>query len=420
MMKPHIAHSYPTHMMAKIWRGSTPKTYVGGNLLLVMIIFTFIFLTGVPSLQFAKTFYPPIMANVVFAFNILGFIIILGALVVQTKYLEYSLVMMVVGLVCLTLVPFSLLHVCYVIVCHQTTIAAANLTRHRRAWLITIIVGSLLALAYMFAQSAASGTDARWWEPLSLYQIVWAGFAVVIIVFISVGFFWQVGLDIRRRTQRIRDLEAKVDLAAVQERNRIAREMHDIIAHSLTVIIAQADGGKFAGSKNPELALKTLDTIAGVGRTTLSEMRQLLSVLHEIDGPDRAFNATPGIAGIDDLIAETRRAGAQVNYTVTGKPKVVRESLGLNVFRIVQETLTNALKHGSKIIDLTIDWGEHEITIVTRNDLGSGLVDSAMGDAVGGRGLIGIKERAKLHGGTAQWGTQGSRWVVKATLSLGN
>ena len=101
------------------------------------------------------------------------------------------------------------------------------------------------------------------------------------------------------------NLAARAELATVSERNRIAREMHDIVAHSLTVVIAQADGGRYAGRKDPAKAMEALETISARGREALTQMRGLLSVLHE--GDDRTTTSTPGVSALKDLIADANR-----------------------------------------------------------------------------------------------------------------
>ena len=292
-------------------------------------------------------------------------------------------------------------------------LASANCNpRWRPLWLVWILAG--IAVAEMMNDKLL---DADAQNYVSAWQL---RVTAVVISWIIVGFFWQLGGVARRRQAEHQALQDRAELAAIVERTRIAREMHDIIAHSLTVMIAQADGGKFAGKKNPDMAITALDTIGDVGRSALAEMRQLLSVLRETETPERSLATTPGVAGIGDLIKETRRAGAEVDYTVTGTPHVVRESLGLSVFRIVQECLTNALKHGSANIIMSLDWLSDRLIIVVKNDLGGGLVDpQQLADVPGGRGLIGIAERAKIHGGAAHWGPHAGQWVVEVTLPLG-
>lgn len=246
-------------------------------------------------------------------------------------------------------------------------------------------------------------------------------FVSLAVIYLAIALFWQYGKNTRRSMLRIQALQDRAEYAAVAERNRIAREMHDIVAHSLTVMIAQADGGRFAGQKDPAKALQALGTISEVGRDALGQMRSLLSVLRDDQTPDRSLGVDGGIAGIDDLVREARRAGADVDYTVTGTPQNLGASTSLSVYRIVQEALTNVLKHaGSVPVKVKLRWPEpndgQELRIVVSNINGVGLVETE--SELPGRGLIGIAERAKLHGGTASWGQYGDNWRVDVTLPV--
>ena len=395
----------------------TWRQYVFIALMIVLIL-----IVGVGDPATRELIYPASVATLVVVMEVIGFALLALGLVVQLTRFELGLGLVGLGLFCSLFAVLPIQFVAYPIVCYQTAVAAARLNFRRRLWLTIIIVGSLYASAYILIvpELFQAKGGPHWWQTLHLYNVILIIGAVIVGVLVTIGFFWLVGSGIRRRYQRMQDLEARADYAVVQERNRIAREMHDIIAHSLTVMIAQADGGKFAGKKNPDMAITALDTIGDVGRSALAEMRQLLSVLRETETPERSLATTPGVAGISDLIKETRRAGAEVDYTVTGTPHVLRESLGLSVFRIVQECLTNALKHGSANIIMSLDWLSDRLIIVVKNDLGGGLVDpQQLADVPGGRGLIGIAERAKIHGGAAHWGPHAGQWVVEVTLPLG-
>ena len=194
-------------------------------------------------------------------------------------------------------------------------------------------------------------------------------------------------------------------LAAVAERNRIAREMHDIVAHSLTAVSAQADGGRYAGKKRPELAIEALDTISATGREALAQMRQLLSVLREDETRDTG--SAPGIDGVPGLVEDARRSGLDISLDIRGDARDVPATLGLTVYRTVQESLTNVLKHAGKVrTQVVLDWTvPGSLLVSVDNAPGQGLVDatSAAGGA-GGQGLIGLKERARVHAGSASWG----------------
>lgn len=353
----------------------------------------------------------------------LGCIIIIIGLLIQNHRFERGVILVMVGCFLWLFSPKPTGIEAFVVICYEARMISFQAVRFRRALAATLVGGAvlgffLIVVAPQYKYSKAQGvySDFTAWltDPLVL------GFlsAGPIVVCISIGFFWQLGLSARRNLMRLRDLEDRAELAAVRERNRIAREMHDVIAHSLTVMIAQADGGKFAGKKNPDMALHALETIGEVGRKSLNEMRQLLNVLHENSNSDRQLETNPGIHGIEDLVRETRRAGAEVVYRVDGAPVTVSETLGLSIFRIVQETLTNALKHaGPGTILVHLIWGKEEnsLHILVENELGLGLVNNQES----GHGLVGIAERVRLHGGTVDWGIkESSKWFVNVELPL--
>ncbi|MGO2612216.1 sensor histidine kinase [Corynebacterium flavescens] len=226
-------------------------------------------------------------------------------------------------------------------------------------------------------------------------------------VWLMLGFFWLWGTRLRDRDMELRALRDRASLAAISERTRIAREMHDIVAHSLTAIIVQADGGRYSGRKDPHKAVETLDTIANTARESLDQMRGLLSVLRTEDsGPELA--SAPGTDAIPGLIREARAGGMQVKYQVSGNPRHLDATRELTIFRIVQECLTNAMRHsGEQQVTIDLAWSDKDMVIDSYNpvapqhvwDSGSGEGDGASSAAGVGRGLTGIRERAGLHGG---------------------
>ncbi|NLV80912.1 MAG: sensor histidine kinase [Rhodococcus sp.] len=248
----------------------------------------------------------------------------------------------------------------------------------------------------------------------------------------TVGLFvagvWAFG---RMRGLRVREVEAlternrllevervkEAELAATQERTRIAREMHDIVAHSLTAIIAQADGGRYAATSDPSAAVGALSTISDTGRRALTDMRSLLSVLRDDDR--REFTTTPGVREIGVLVDRMRASGLDVTYTVTGDPREITAGPGLSVYRIVQESLTNVLKHAGPraLAAVTLTWRPDTVTVEVVDD-GRGaaaLVESRPG----GQGLTGIEERARLHGGRALTGPRpGGGFRVRAEIPV--
>ena len=222
----------------------------------------------------------------------------------------------------------------------------------------------------------------------------------IVGVWMVLGFFWFLGTRNRSRDLEIKSLRDRAQLAAISERTRIAREMHDIVAHSLTAIVVQADGGRYAGKKDPEKAISALETIGDTARQSLDQMRDLLSVLRDPEleqaDDDNNRHTSPGTSAIPQLIREARSNGLRVSFDEQGEPYELDPTRQLTVYRIVQECLTNALRYsGSGVADVHFTWGAREFVVVVHNE-----VDGPRRGSVGaGRGLTGIRERAELHGG---------------------
>ncbi|RKT84540.1 Signal transduction histidine kinase [Saccharopolyspora antimicrobica] len=244
-----------------------------------------------------------------------------------------------------------------------------------------------------------------------------------------VGFCWALGAFIGARRaylaeveRRLRNLEFERDqqarIAVAEERNRIAREIHDVLAHSISVMVTQADGAGYAMSKKPELAERALQTISATGREALSELRGLLGVLrnpgeHE---PDRI--PQPTAANLHDLVDRVRALGVTTSLELTGDFTGLPAGIGLSVYRIVQESLTNVVKHGgtgAKADVRAVNDGRCiDIEVV---DAGTASLPSDL--ASGGNGLIGMRERAVVYGGTLEAGPRpGGGWRVHAVLPL--
>jgi len=241
---------------------------------------------------------------------------------------------------------------------------------------------------------------------------------------------WAIGERRRTRTlyvaqleeraaqlERDRDRESKLAVAA--ERTRIAREIHDVVAHGLSIMIVQADGGLYAADANPEQAKKALGTIGDTGRASLTEMRRMLGLLKqdaraELD-PDRP-RPQPGVSQLPELVDNVRNAGLTVNFRVTGRTRDLPALLGLTAYRIVQEGLTNALKHAGPgaHASVQVDYGR-EMLMVVVTDNGRGAAAAVSPDP--GHGLVGMAQRASISGGTVTAGPRaGGGYEVTARL----
>ncbi|MGZ0151362.1 sensor histidine kinase [Kribbella sp. WER1] len=266
----------------------------------------------------------------------------------------------------------------------------------------------------------------RYWASSDWKQQITMMFALGAVVF---G-VWAVGE--RRRTrglyvaqleeraaqlERDRDREAK--LAVSNERTRIAREIHDVVAHGLSIMIVQADGGLYAADQSPEAAKKALATIGDTGRASLTEMRKMLGLLKQDEQSDLGPHQPrpqPGVSSLPELIENVREAGLAVEYTVTGQPRELPALLGLTAYRIVQEGLTNTLKHagpGART-SVALDFGREMLTVVVTDDgRGAGVAPSA--DP--GHGLVGMRQRVSVSGGTVSAGPKaGGGYEVIARL----
>lgn len=248
-------------------------------------------------------------------------------------------------------------------------------------------------------------------------------------VLLLVGLFAGIGMRTRvgRRAllqkqyeQAELERDRQLAVAAATERSRIAREMHDIVAHSLSVVIAQADGGRYAGAQNPDLALASLDQIAETGRSALTDMRRLLGVLRDdspAGDPAQLRDPQPSIINITDLVENMRAAGLPVSYVSVGTSTRLPSGVGLVAYRICQEALTNSLKHGGPGVKATlvVTWRPSSLTISASDD---GRGASSLSDGMG-NGVIGMRERVQLFGGTLTAGPRpGGGYRVEAVLPI--
>jgi signal transduction histidine kinase len=247
---------------------------------------------------------------------------------------------------------------------------------------------------------------------------------------VSVVAAWALGNLRRARLQQLAALEERAQLlelerdqemrlAATTERARIARELHDVVAHSLSVVIAQADGGRYAGRADPVAATDALEAIAATGRQALTDMRSLLGVLREGGGEEYA--PQPDVAAIPALVEDVRASGLDVDLIVEGEPQPLAAGPQLAAYRIVQESLTNVLKHAGPASRawVRLQWRPDALELSVLDD-GRGA-SAAMVDSDGnGQGLRGMRERAQLHRGRLDAGPRhGGGFGVHAALPYG-
>ena len=357
----------------------------------------------------------------------------------------YGSIYVVIAALCLTLVtpfPDSLVITCY----PPVSLAAYHTGRHwtRRARFRALILGWVGALAVTVQASLSflyhwDDIPARIFISLMLGVLCGSIFTV----------FWFLGDSRRMRElrseefkERARRLEYEQEqerrLAAQDERTRIAREMHDIVAHSLSSIISQADGARYAAASartaraqqtqqlteqaqsTPDIAEQTLELIADTARDSLTQMRSLLGLLRTDEAT--AYAPVPTLNDVPALVEQSRRAGLPVTFTgITGTmARTLPQGAELAAYRTVQEALTNALKHSpGAATTVTIHWGEDGLHLWVHNGPVSSTAAQHIARPVpgSGNGLRGMSERIALYHGTLTYGLQpDGGWLVEAAL----
>lgn len=226
-----------------------------------------------------------------------------------------------------------------------------------------------------------------------------------------------------------REREAQDQVAAAAERARIAREIHDVVAHNVSVMVVQADGAAFALDSSVPRAREALAAISATGRRALAEMRSLLGVLRDPAGPGDgaladagpALTPQPGLENLSDLLEQARTAGLPVSLTVGGDPRPVPAGQALTAYRVVQESLTNVRRHAGPgaTAAVSLDY-DHEGLLIRVTDDGAGASAVRSRLPVGpGHGLAGMRERVELYGGTARSGPRpGGGYEVVARLPV--
>ena len=239
--------------------------------------------------------------------------------------------------------------------------------------------------------------------------------ADVLFIAMIVGGGWLAGRAMRYRREREQQLErekADAEAAIVEERARIARELHDVVAHAISIIVLQARGGRRLLHEEPDETLQALDAIERTASQALAEMRRLLGLLRE-SGEQLALAPQPTLARLSDLVAQVREAGLPVELAIQGEPQELPPGVDLSAYRIVQEALTNALKHaGPATARVTVRYGDGELDLEVSDD---GVSAGNGGEA--GQGLAGIRERVSVFGGDVEAGPRSEGgFAVRARL----
>ena len=237
-------------------------------------------------------------------------------------------------------------------------------------------------------------------------------------IFFPLTFFWILpwlaGRTLRNQTRLARELAEKAERAQhareederraiAAERNRIARELHDVLAHNLSVMVVQAAGARQVLAKDPARAVEAAALIERTGREALAEIRHLFGPVRR--GATEPLSGAQSIARVDELARRAREAGLPVELRVVGDPVELPAGIDLAAFRIVQESLTNTLKHspGARA-RVTVSYEPNELVLSVEDDGEAPRDDHALGGAGGGHGLVGMRERVAVYGGVVQAG----------------
>ncbi|MCZ2401697.1 sensor histidine kinase [Paenarthrobacter sp. Z7-10] len=249
-----------------------------------------------------------------------------------------------------------------------------------------------------------------------------AGVVTAVVVLLSNVIATGIGIGVRRDREHEGELRAWAErnarLASVSERNRIAREMHDVVAHSLTVMIALSDGAAVVVRRSPERAAEVLADLSQTGRMALADMRRVLGVLHQDSPPETAGRRPlPEHAGLEALFEGFRTAGLPLAVATTGPVLPADPAFALAVYRILQESLTNVLRYGRAVSRVQVQIVHlHPVVRLTVSDDGGGPL-VAVASVGTGQGIIGMKERASIFSGTVSAGPgQAGGWRVDAVL----
>jgi signal transduction histidine kinase len=290
-------------------------------------------------------------------------------------------------------------------------VASDERTRARARETAAVLVG-LFAL-HVGVTAIVRGSTA---VPILSGIIVWGG-------------VWIAGDQVRQRRQRRadleerargaeRDLERERRLAVAEERTRIARDLHDSAAHAINVILVQAGAARLLQRRDPDAAEDALTTIEDVARETIGEIDQLIHGLRE-NGTTAAEDAVEppiGLAAVHSLAARRRAAGQEIRVTIAGRPRALAPGLDQAAYRILQESLTNAARHGSGPAEVAITYSDDELELSVSNPA---QITSNGERADGGHGILGMRERAALLGGSLHADRQDAAFRVDAHLPYG-
>jgi signal transduction histidine kinase len=301
---------------------------------------------------------------------------------------------------------------------------------------------SALGLSALYAVAVHGENRRRAWTTMAVACLAMMAAASVSILDMPEGFAYAngvsmavflagsiaIGLVIRNRerifvdTQRRAEVAeadrlAEAERAVARERSRIAREMHDVVAHGMSVIAVQAAAAQEIAHTNPDKAVEVLARIEAVGRESLTEMRRMLGVLRDSDDHPAGLAPQPTLDDVAGAVAKSAESGVPTELVVSGQVRELPPGVELAAFRIVQEALTNALKHAGRTASVRVHIDHRPTTLAIEiTDDGRGAV-SSLATSGGGNGLIGMRERVEIYGGDLSAAPRpGGGYSVRAVL----
>ena len=252
---------------------------------------------------------------------------------------------------------------------------------------------------------------------------------VLVVVLALVGLYlvgrvvamrFQLAAELRDKSERLeRDQEKQAALAVAGERARIARELHDVVAHNVSVMVVQAAAARRMIGHDGDKAVEALTSVENTGREALKEMRRMVGMLGKDADEELALAPQPSVSELDWLVERAREAGLDVDLTIEGEERRLDSSVDLSAFRIVQEALANTLKHaGPAKAHVRLRYGDRDVELDVSDD-GSGTPSPAPRDSGLGTGLLGMRERVAMLGGEMEAGyRKDGGFGVRAKLPL--
>lgn len=377
---------------------SWPRTHPRGWDIIVALLLAI--MIGVPSLMVVLTSITGLGRVIV----VIGIVIVHAAVLISRHHPAAAFtsviggaVIMMIGTEFYVLVPSLVL-----VLVALYALAGYGTPRASTIGLLVVLAGAIIVPARM-ALSPLPGVPA---PPAAMIAALIASLALLA---------WVGGLFFRTRqehlallAERVREAERErqreAEKARMAERTRIARDFHDIVAHSLAVIVNLAKGARYAVGSDPTQVTSALSSIEDSSRSALNELRGLVQVLQE---PDSPYQPSPTLGDVPTLINSTRAAGLPVELHDVGEPRAVGPAIGLAAYRLVQEGLTNVIKHAGPQTptDVTLDWRSHQLSVTVRNQAPTMPSSGASNHVSFGVGLTGVAERVSAAGGRCQHGS---------------